>query len=151
MDKNILKDQLKRDEGVVYSIYADHLGNRTFGVGHLITPSDPEYKLPVGTPVSEKRVMEALESDIKISIEDAKKLYGEDNFISWPEEVRQIIVNMMFNMGRSRLSKFVNFKDAIMERDWKSAAYHGRDSLWYRQVTNRAERLMSRLESVPDP
>ena len=32
--------------------------------------------------------------------------------------------------------------------DWKLAAIEGRDSRWYKQVTNRAERLMSRLEKV---
>ena len=54
----------------------------------------------------------------------------------------------MFNMGRPRLSKFKNFNAAIEEHDWSRAAVEGRDSLWYRQVTNRAERLMSRMENV---
>ena len=66
----------------------------------------------------------------------------------WPEEVQQIVVNMMFNMGRPRLSKFKNFRAAMEDRDWKRAAVEGRDSLWYRQVTNRAERLMTRMEKV---
>ena len=34
--------------------------------------------------------------------------------------------------------------------DWKNAAVEGRDSKWYRQVGNRAERLMTRLENVPE-
>jgi hypothetical protein len=55
---------------------------------------------------------------------------------------------MMFNLGRTRLSKFVKMKAALMKRDWRRAAEEGRNSLWYRQVTNRAERLMSRLEGV---
>jgi len=54
----------------------------------------------------------------------------------------------MFNMGRPRLSKFVNFNKAIMRKDWKSAAVEGRDSLWHKQVRKRAERLMVRLESL---
>jgi len=55
---------------------------------------------------------------------------------------------MMFNMGRPRLSKFKNFSRALYEQDWKVAAEEGRDSKWYRQVTNRAERLMTRMENV---
>ena len=35
---------------------------------------------------------------------------------------------------------------ALTELNWKQAAVEGRDSRWYRQVTNRAERLMRRLE-----
>tara|TARA_Y100001937_G_scaffold59774_1_gene82057 strand:+ start:214 stop:354 length:141 start_codon:yes stop_codon:yes gene_type:complete len=38
-----LYEQLKYDEGVVYEIYKDHLGYPTFGVGHLVLESDPEY------------------------------------------------------------------------------------------------------------
>ena len=37
---------------------------------------------------------------------------------------------------------------AIAEGDWKTAAVEGRDSRWYNQVRNRAERLMKRLEVV---
>jgi len=53
---------------------------------------------------------------------------------------------MTFNMGMTRLSKFKNFKAAIERNDWKQAAVEGRDSRWYNQVTNRAERLMVMLE-----
>ena len=55
---------------------------------------------------------------------------------------------MMFNMGRTRLTKFRKHNAALQEGDWKTAAIEGRDSRWYRQVTNRAERLMKRLEEV---
>ena len=58
------------------------------------------------------------------------------------------MVNMMFNMGRPRLSKFKNFGAALVEHDWAKAAVEGRDSRWHQQVTNRAERLMVRLENV---
>ena len=37
---------------------------------------------------------------------------------------------------------------AIERNDWKQAAVEGRDSRWYNQVTNRAERLMTMLEEV---
>ena len=37
---------------------------------------------------------------------------------------------------------------ALLDQNWKGAAKEGRDSKWYRQVPNRAERLMSRLENV---
>ena len=55
---------------------------------------------------------------------------------------------MMFNLGYTRLNQFNNWKAAIREENWKQAAVEGRDSKWYRQVTNRAERLMKRLENV---
>ena len=55
---------------------------------------------------------------------------------------------MIFNMGQTRLSKFQNMHRALEAKNWKQAAIEGRDSKWYTQVTNRAERLMSRLEKV---
>ena len=67
---------------------------------------------------------------------------------SFPDEVQQILVNMMFNMGRPRLSKFMKMNAALEGGLWKRAAAEGRDSLWYRQVRKRAERLMTRLENV---
>ena len=148
MNREAVYEQLKIDEGVEYEIYNDHLGYPTFGVGHLIVESDEEYGRPVGTGVTEERVKECFESDLDTAIGECHHLYGEGEFGDLPDEVQQILVNMMFNMGRTRLSKFKNFNAAIAEGDWKRAAVEGRDSLWYRQVTNRAERLMTRMENV---
>jgi len=148
MNREAVYEQLKIDEGVVYETYLDHLGLPTFGVGHLILESDEEFGKPVGTPVDDERVRECFDKDLDLAIGECHHLYGEGEFGDLPDEVQQILVNMMFNMGRTRLSKFKNFNAAIAEGDWKRAAVEGRDSLWYRQVTNRAERLMVRMENI---
>lgn len=145
--KNIF-ETLKIDEGVEYEIYKDHLGYSTFGVGHLVLKTDEEYGFGVGTPVSTERVQECFDRDLDISIRECYTLYGERDFEDLPNEVKEILVNMMFNLGRPRLTKFKNFNSAISEGDWSRASIEGRDSLWYRQVTNRAERLMTRMENV---
>ena len=146
LDKEKLKETLKIDEGVVYEIYNDHLGYATFGIGHLVLETDPEHGQTVGTPVSEERVNECFEKDVQTVIEDCKKLH--DGWDGYPQEVKQIIANMMFNMGLTRLSKFKNHNAALQSGNWKEAAKEGRDSRWYKQVTNRAERLMKRLEEI---
>ena len=149
-DKDInidqLKETLKVDEGVVYEIYNDHLGYPTFGIGHLVLESDPEHGQAVGTTVSEERVDECFEKDVETVIGDCKKLH--EGWEDYPQEVKQIVANMMFNMGLTRLSGFKKHNAALVDHDWKTAAVEGRDSKWYRQVTNRAERLMERLENV---
>jgi lysozyme len=147
MNRQEVFETLKVDEGVKYEIYNDHLGYPTFGVGHLVIESDKEHGQPVGTPISEERVAECFERDLDTSISECVTLYGE-GFNDFPDGVQQVLVNMMFNMGRPRLSKFKNFTAALVEGDWARAAVEGRDSLWYRQVTNRAERLMKKLEEV---
>ena len=147
LDREAVFEQLKIDEGVVNEIYKDHLGYPTFGVGHLVLESDPEFGQEVGTPVSEDRVRDCFERDLDTSISECVALYGEQ-FEQWPGEVQEILVNMMFNMGRTRLGKFKNFRKALEAKDWKQASIEGKDSLWYRQVTNRADRLMERLSNV---
>lgn len=148
MDRLAVYETLKVDEGVVYEIYHDHLGYATFGVGHLVLDSDPEHGEAVGTPVSEDRVRQCFEGDLDTAIEECNLLYKDGVFTDLPDEVQQILVNMMFNMGRTRLSKFKKMHAAILNADWPEAAIEGRDSRWYLQVTNRAERLMTRLENV---
>ena len=146
MNREAVYNQLKLDEGVEYEIYKDHLGYPTFGVGHLITKDDNEDDEPMGAIVSEERVRECFERDLDTSISECEVLYGEREFKNLPDEVQQVLVNMMFNMGRPRLSGFKKFNAAIKDHDWTTAAVEGRDSRWHKQVTNRAERLMVRLE-----
>ena len=146
LNRESVYEQLKIDEGVVYEVYHDHLGLPTFGVGHLVLDSDPEYGKDIGFPVSEDRVKECFEKDLDTAISECKVLF--EKFDDFPGEVQEILVNMMFNMGRTRLSGFKKFIANLNEGNWKQAAVEGRDSKWYNQVTNRAERLMERLESV---
>ena len=143
-----LLEQLEYDEGVVREIYLDHLGYATFGIGHLVKEDDPEWGAPVGTKVSYQRVQDCFRQDVDVAIKECAILYREDYFEDFPGEVQEILVNMMFNLGRPRLSKFKKMKAALEKGDWKEAAKEGRDSKWYKQVTKRAERLMTRLENI---
>ena len=146
MDIDKLREEIAYDEGSVNEIYLDHLGLPTFGIGHLVIDSDPEYGQPVGTPVSEDRCNEAFDNDVQTVIDDCNILYPD--FDELPEEVQRIIANMMFNMGRPRLSKFKGMKRGVDARDWNAAADEMVDSNWYRQVTKRADRLVARMRAV---
>ena len=139
--------QLKIDEGVVNEIYLDHLGYPTLGVGHLIVEGDLEHGMNVGTEISEERVRTLFSVDLNTAIDECEILY-DDDWQSFPEEVQEILVNLMFNCGRTRLSKFKNMNAALGERDWIRASEEMVDSLWYRQVGARAERLVERMSNV---
>ena len=146
MDLDKLKEEIKTDEGVIYEVYLDHLGYKTCGVGHLCRATDPENKLEVGDPVSVERVDVLFAEDLETTIDECKLLYN--NFDDLPEEVQRIIANMMFNMGRPRLSRFHKMKKAVDNGDWIEASVQMKDSLWARQVPNRADRLVKRMEAV---
>ena len=141
-----LREELERDEGCVYNVYLDHLGYPTFGIGHLVLDSDPEHGLEVGTIVSEDRVIEVFEQDVQSVLSDCNRLY--EDFDDLPEEAQRVIANMMFNMGLTRLSKFKGMKRGVDTRDWHQAADEMVDSRWYRQVTNRADRLVERIREL---
>ena len=141
-----LREESANDEGVKYEIYNDHLGYPTFGIGHLILESDPEHGKSTGTAISEDRVKEAFDQDVVGVLSDCKRLYPD--FESLPEDAQRIIANMMFNMGRTRLSKFKGMKRGVDAQDWAAAANEMVDSTWYRQVTYRADRLVERMRKI---
>ena len=81
-----------------------------------------------------------------VTINDCMTLYSD--FADLPDECQKIIANMMFNMGRPRLSKFKGMKAGVDARDWKEAADQMVDSRWYTQVPNRARRLVARMRAL---
>ena len=148
MNKEQLREEIAEDEGCKFEIYLDHLGLPTFGIGALVKENDPEQGQPVGTPVDEERVRQRVNLDIAVTIDDCKVLY--DDFDDLPEECQHIIANMMFNMGRPRLSMFKGMKAGVDARDWNRAADEMVDSRWYDQVTNRAKRLVARMRALSE-
>ncbi len=149
MNIDTLRQEIANDEGCVYSVYLDHLGLETCGVGHLILEGEPEHGQPVGTDVSEERVRQLFALDIAVTIEDCKILYP--TWDSMSDELQHILCNLMFNMGRPRMSKFKKFIAAIKAEEFETAGAELKDSRYYKQVTNRADRLIARLELLAIP
>jgi lysozyme len=143
VDRNKLLEEITRDEGCVNEVYEDHLGYATFGVGHLIKKTDPEFGEDVGIAVSEERVQECLSSDIDTVCKEL------DKNMEWWKDLsdnrRRILANMCFNLGYTRLSKFKKFIAALQEQNWETAAVEMMDSRWATQVGARATRLRDRM------
>ena len=82
MNKEVLKEQIKRHEGEVLEIYKDSLGYLTFGVGHLVREDDYRIWSTNETPVSQERVDEVYEHDFDKHVEETINLFeskgGED-------------------------------------------------------------------------
>ena len=148
MNKENVFEQLKIDEGIKYESYFCSEGVPTFGVGHKILESDPECNMPIGTPVSKDRVWEVFKDDLEIAINECEIMFGKYTWHGFPDEVQEICVNMMFNLGRPRYSKFVKHIAALKDYKWAWAGAEARDSKWHSQVGDRAERLCQRLEAL---
>lgn len=148
MNIDKLRTEIAEDEGCKYEIYLDHLHLPTFGIGHLIIKDDEEYGKPVGTVIEQERVQRVFGLDMAVTVDECKVLYPD--FDNLPEECQHIIANMMFNMGRPRLSKFKGMKAGVDARDWNKAADEMVDSRWYTQVPNRARRLVDRMRALSE-
>jgi lysozyme len=143
-----LKSELTADEGYSDIIYLDTKGLKTIGIGHLLTPKDPEYKEPVGFYINPERIMELFKEDITNSLNDCRKVFGD--WDSFQGELKLILANMMFNLGLPRFKKFQRFITAIEKMDYREAAKEMEDSLWFKQVTYRAQRLQKRMIALAD-
>ena len=67
-----------------------------------------------------------------------------DRIVNWTEhnEVRQgVLINMMYNLGWPRLSKFKKMLAAFESKDYKLASIEMLDSKWAVQVGRRATEL----------
>lgn len=141
-----ITEDLIRHEGIVLEVYLDSEGLFTVGVGHLIKINDEEFKKPLGHKITEDRARELFKQDLGTAIAECEKLFPKID--EYPDAVQKVLVNMTFNLGRPRLSKFKNMIKAVEAHDWPKAADEMMDSRWYRQVKGRAEELVEMMRNV---
>ena len=143
---DLIKEDLIRHEGYVTEVYLDSEHLPTFGIGHLVTENDPEFTWPVGSPVTDERILNVFHSDVNDAYTDACAVFL--NFSSQPDTVQRVCVNMAFNLGRNRLSKFKKMITAVNEGNYAKAAEEMVDSKWYRQVKTRGVELVEMMKGV---
>jgi lysozyme len=137
LDKNKLRDQLVKHEGLKQSAYQDSLGYWTIGVGHLID----ERK---GGKLSIDSIYAILDEDID------EKVRQLDAQLPWWRNLdpvrQQVLVNMTFNLGINGLLGFHNTLAFIEHGDYKQASANMLQSKWASQVGNRAHELAEMME-----
>ena len=139
-----LQDEIANDEGIKYELYLCSENHLTGGIGHLITEWDVDYYgKPVGYPVPHEQVNDWFERDIQVAIGDCKDVF--DDFDGQPEEIQRVLANMAFQLGKATLRKFKNMIAAVNNHDYQEMANQMADSRWYKQTTNRAQRLIDRV------
>ena len=141
-----LRKELELDEGCKHETYLCSQNVVTGGIGHMITEWDDEKYVEVGVEIPDEHVKAWFNKDIETVLSDCELLY--DDFDHLPEEAQLIIANMMFNLGYPRLKKFVGMKAGVDARDWNKAADEMIDSNYYKQLPNRAGRLVKRMRSL---
>jgi len=134
-----LIEQLKKDEGCVvlhgrHVPYKDSVGVLTIGYGHNLDEG-----------IDEETAEALLQKDLDVAEADLRRAYP------WVDKLdgqrRDVLVNMTFNMGITRLSGFVKFLAALEAGDFKTARYEMLNSKWAAQVGDRAVRLAKKIWS----
>jgi len=131
-----VKDLIIKHEAIVLHPYIDSVGKETIGVGHNLTDNG----------ISTDAAMFILDEDIATAKQDLLKIF--EDFMELPKDVQAVMIDMMFNLGYSRFSKFKRMIAAIKIRDFKTAAKEAKDSKWCRQVGRRCDENCKILESV---
>ena len=133
-----LKEQLKRDEGVVNHAYEDSLGFTTIGVGRLID-------VRRGGGLSPDEIDYLLNNDIK---EKTAQVLAALPWASKLNEPRfAVLVNMAFQMGIGGLFKFKRMLGSVEDGQYGEAAAEMLDSTWAKQTPERANRLATQMET----
>ena len=138
LDREALRAQLIRHEGLKLSAYQDHLGFWTIGVGRLIDARK-------GGHISTDEAMLLLDNDVKACLDDLASF-------AWFEglnPVRQMaMLDLRFQLGSGGLRQFRQMLAALERKDFSGAAMAARDSKWARADTPaRAATVTAQIET----
>ena len=144
MNMDRLKDSVKQHEGYRNKVYLDTLGKRTVGVGHLCVEDfwedDKEY--------DEKFLLEILEKDLSEAIKGANDLMAEHDCMDINEKAHEILIEMVFQLGKNGVSKFRKMWEALAEKNYIGASYEMLDSRWAKQTPNRANGMAKTMKEI---
>lgn len=148
-----LYNQLSRHEGVKSQIYLDTKGIPTIGIGfNLQDPSNKKILSKYGitdkmlkTGLTESQIMSLFNESLDRAKSDALKFLP--NLYQHPIPVQNAIIDMAFNLGYTKLNKFVDFKKSLIQKNYEQASKDMLNSLWSKQVGKRAEYLSNLINS----
>ena len=138
MDKidKMLLVSIKKHEGLRLEAYQDSKGIWTCGYGRNLEEVGVPTEYASLVCISEEKASEWLEEDIAIAISEAKQ-FPQYNRLNRAR--RNVFIEMVFQMGRPRVSKFVNMLEsislepAIVITNWQTVSEHMLDSKWARE------------------
>lgn len=137
--KQELTRQLRGDEGVRSTVYKDHLGFDTIGVGRLVDPRKP------GAGLRGHEIDYLLRNDIDERIDELTRR------LPWWQDLddarKGVLLNMSFQMGVDGLLGFKNTLAMVKAGDYEGAARGMLNSLWAKQTPERAQRLSEQMRT----
>lgn len=124
---------IKIDEGLELFPYKCSEDKLTIGYGRNLEDRG----------ITEQEAEYLLENDITKAEREATSLVNDFNGLNDNRKI--VLVSMVFQMGRTGVSKFVKMLDAIDRNAFRTAANEMLDSKWARQTPERAKRMADRM------
>lgn len=137
-----LESRVCLDEGWRPDPYLDTVDVATIGYGTTSILGEP---VTLNTPpLTEPIARQLLRSDLFLACLDAQTLFVK---LDEMDAVRQeVLVNLSYNLGKTRLSKFTKLLAAAEILDYAEMAEQLRDSKWFKQVGQRGIRLFYAMQ-----
>ena len=137
-----LKKRIKKNEGFSISPYKDQLGHPTIGYGHLILPHETYLKV---NKHNKAQLKEIFIQDFNRAVNDYKKFIKRKTYNKKDEE---LLIEMVFQMGYPRVSKFKKTLKALDTGEFNAAANEMLDSRWHKQTPARAIELSTVIRNI---
>ena len=138
MNRTRLRQTLIRHEGLKLTPYKCTAGKLTIGVGRNIEDRG----------ISKETAMQMLDEDIEICLNELVERLNY--FEELPSEIQEVLLNLCFNMGITRLMKFRLMLGAIEARQYTLASVELLSSRYAAQVGRRATELAEILREADD-
>ena len=138
-DYTDLQNKIKKHEGYRDHIYLDSLSIPTFGYGHMVLPDDD---LVEGKHYPIEVAEEYFIKDFNICLSDAEKLIGD---IELNHVQKCCIIQMCYQLGAPRTSKFKKMWQALRDGDPQTASAEILDSQWHKQTPGRCEEVAAEM------
>lgn len=148
---------IKDHEGYRPYVYNDSRGIPTIGIGLNLLRSDAkkiaaqagaDYDaiLSGKQALTDDQIKDIFRITLGIAYQDAKKWVPQ--FDNLPKNIKLGILDLSFNLGYTRLSKFVKTKEHITSGNYNSAADELQKSKWATQVGRRAQGIIKLFSAV---
>ena len=144
LDENFIKDSIKNAEGFRDKVYRCSEGFRTIGFGHKCI--EPHWKDDV--IYKSKVLLKVFNYDFTIASNKADQLIKEKRINNSNPQVKWVLTEMIFQMGKSGVGKFEKMFTAIRNNDLQLASEEMLNSKWYHQTPNRARKLSDLMKSI---
>ena len=131
-----LIDKIKKHEGYVGVVYKDSLGIDTIGYGFAI--KDLELDRDICDEILVRKL-----KDLKSKVENKF-----DWFKYMPPEIKDVVLEMCYQMGVYGFSCFKKTIAYLQNKQWKEASVEMLDSRWAQQTPNRARTLSNIVKEV---